>query len=255
MKPWAMPHNGFHICAQRRTEEQGPVADPPSACSLRRDFGLIWLSQLVSQVGDGISNLALLWFVYSITGSPVKTTIIGLLHTIPPIVLGPFIGVLCGPVAEKILPHRVERVPGGADRHHSLRRFNRHLHRQSPVCPGPPRRGGDGDVQSGADVVGASDCPARAIYGRECSHPEHDQPGHHFRSGIERSGDCPVRLAGSALSERRHVFRRQRSASGSCDWEQRSPVGETHSDRRFAPGKISWKGWPSSLSNNASSYC
>ena len=54
---------------------------------------MIWLSQLVSQVGDGISNLALLWFVYSITGSPVKTTIIGLLHTIPPIVLGPFIGV------------------------------------------------------------------------------------------------------------------------------------------------------------------
>jgi MFS transporter, DHA3 family, macrolide efflux protein len=60
---------------------------------LSRDFGLIWISQLVSQVGDGISNLALLWFVYSITGSPVKTTIIGLLHTIPPIVLGPFIGV------------------------------------------------------------------------------------------------------------------------------------------------------------------
>ena len=58
-----------------------------------RDFGLIWLSQLVSQVGDGISNLALLWFVYSVTGSPVKTTVIGLLHTIPPIVLGPFIGV------------------------------------------------------------------------------------------------------------------------------------------------------------------
>jgi len=58
-----------------------------------RDFGLIWFSQLVSQVGDGISNLALLWFVYSITGSPVKTTIIGLLHTIPPIVLGPIIGV------------------------------------------------------------------------------------------------------------------------------------------------------------------
>ncbi|MEK6640769.1 MAG: MFS transporter [Nitrospirota bacterium] len=54
---------------------------------------MIWLSQLVSQVGDGVSNLALLWFVYSITGSPVKTTIIGLIHTIPPIVLGPFIGV------------------------------------------------------------------------------------------------------------------------------------------------------------------
>ena len=66
-----------------------------------RDFGLIWLSQLVSQVGDGISNLALLWFVYSITGSPVKTTIIGLLHTIPPIVLGPFIGVFVDRLPKK----------------------------------------------------------------------------------------------------------------------------------------------------------
>jgi MFS transporter, DHA3 family, macrolide efflux protein len=67
-----------------------------------RDFGLIWLSQLVSQVGDGISNLALLWFVYSITGSPVKTTIIGLLHTIPPIVLGPFIGVYVDRLPKKV---------------------------------------------------------------------------------------------------------------------------------------------------------
>jgi MFS family permease len=67
-----------------------------------RDFGLVWLSQLVSQVGDGISNLALLWFVYSITGSPVKTTIIGLLHTIPPIVLGPLIGVYVDRLPKKI---------------------------------------------------------------------------------------------------------------------------------------------------------
>src|SRR5206468_9418887 len=67
-----------------------------------RDFGLIWLSQLVSQVGDGVSNLALLWFVYSITGSPVKTTIIGLIHTIPPIVLGPFIGVFVDRLPKKI---------------------------------------------------------------------------------------------------------------------------------------------------------
>jgi DHA3 family macrolide efflux protein-like MFS transporter len=67
-----------------------------------RDFGLIWFSQLVAQVGDGISNLALLWFVYSITGSPVKTTIIGLLHTIPPIVLGPLIGVYVDRLPKKL---------------------------------------------------------------------------------------------------------------------------------------------------------
>src|SRR5215467_16319002 len=78
-----------------------------------RDFGLIWLSQLVSQVGDGISNLALLWFVYSITGSPVKTTIIGLLHTIPPIVLGPFIGVYVDRLPKKLFlvgPYTVRAV-------------------------------------------------------------------------------------------------------------------------------------------------
>src|SRR5574341_2108975 len=69
---------------------------------LARDFRLVWLGQLVSQIADGISNLALLWFVYSITGSPVKTTIIGLLHTIPPIVLGPFIGVYVDRLPKKL---------------------------------------------------------------------------------------------------------------------------------------------------------
>lgn len=60
---------------------------------LSRDFGLIWWGQLISQVGDGVTKLALLWFVYSVTGSPIKTTVIGLLQTIPPIVFGPLIGV------------------------------------------------------------------------------------------------------------------------------------------------------------------
>lgn len=91
MKPWAIsPTN--RTSAHDGTEEQVP-AETRRPLLLTRNFGLIWLSQLVSQVGDGVSNLALLWFVYSITGSPVKTTIIGLIHTIPPIVLGPFIGV------------------------------------------------------------------------------------------------------------------------------------------------------------------
>jgi MFS family permease len=60
---------------------------------LSRDFGLVWWGQLISQIGDGITKLALLWFVYSITGSPLKTTVIGMLQTIPPIVFGPLIGV------------------------------------------------------------------------------------------------------------------------------------------------------------------
>ena len=48
---------------------------------------------MISQIGDGVSKLALLWFVYSITGSPLKTTVIGLLQTVPPILFGPLIGV------------------------------------------------------------------------------------------------------------------------------------------------------------------
>ncbi len=91
MKPAAISTTGL-TSTRNITQEKVPD-EIRRRLLLTKDFGLIWLSQLVSQVGDGISNLALLWFVYSITGSPVKTTIIGLLHTIPPIVLGPFIGV------------------------------------------------------------------------------------------------------------------------------------------------------------------
>ena len=57
------------------------------------DFGWLWWGQLVSQVGDGITRLALLWFVYSVTGSALQTTIVGLLQTLPPVIFGPLIGV------------------------------------------------------------------------------------------------------------------------------------------------------------------
>lgn len=70
---------------------------------LTRDFTLVWWGQMVSQIGDGVSKLALLWFVYAITGSPLKTTIIGLLQTLPPILFGPFIGVIVDRLPKKLL--------------------------------------------------------------------------------------------------------------------------------------------------------
>ncbi|HMS83795.1 MAG TPA: MFS transporter [Nitrospira sp.] len=70
---------------------------------LTRDFGLVWWGQLISQIGDGVSRLALLWFVYAVTGSPLKTSVIGLLQTIPPIVLGPIIGVYVDRFPKKVL--------------------------------------------------------------------------------------------------------------------------------------------------------
>ncbi|WP_447975284.1 MFS transporter [Nitrospira sp. Kam-Ns4a] len=68
-----------------------------------REFSLVWWGQLVSQIGDGVSKLAMLWFVYAITGSPLKTTVIGLLQTVPPILLGPLIGVLVDRLPRKAL--------------------------------------------------------------------------------------------------------------------------------------------------------
>jgi MFS family permease len=68
---------------------------------LTRDFSLVWWSQIISQVGDGVTKLALVWFVYSVTGSPMKTTIIGLLQTLPPILFGPLFGVCVDRLSKK----------------------------------------------------------------------------------------------------------------------------------------------------------
>ncbi len=93
-----------------------PVAEAPSGMEHARqlsvgtrpllltwDFGLVWWGQLISQIGDGVCRLALLWFVYAVTGSPLKTSIIGLLQTIPPIILGPIIGVYVDRLPKKVL--------------------------------------------------------------------------------------------------------------------------------------------------------
>jgi MFS family permease len=53
----------------------------------------LWAGQVISQIGDGLNKVALLWFVYDLTGSALKMTLIGLLQTIPPLLVGPLIGV------------------------------------------------------------------------------------------------------------------------------------------------------------------
>ena len=58
-----------------------------------KNFGLLFSGQVVSQIGDSMNKVALLWFVYELTGSAFSMTIIGLLQTIPPLVFGPLIGV------------------------------------------------------------------------------------------------------------------------------------------------------------------
>jgi predicted MFS family arabinose efflux permease len=58
-----------------------------------RNFGLLFAGQTISQIGDSLNKVALLWFVYELTGSALKMTVIGVLQTLPPLIFGPLIGV------------------------------------------------------------------------------------------------------------------------------------------------------------------
>lgn len=70
-----------------------------------RDPNVRWLyaGQLISQVGDGVSKVALLWFVYALTGSALKMTLIGVLQTLPPLLFGPFAGIVVDRVSKRTL--------------------------------------------------------------------------------------------------------------------------------------------------------
>jgi DHA3 family macrolide efflux protein-like MFS transporter len=65
------------------------------------DFRLVWLGEAVSQIGDGLNRVALLWFVYQTQHSALKTSVVGVLQTLPPLLLGPLFGVYLDRVAKK----------------------------------------------------------------------------------------------------------------------------------------------------------
>jgi MFS transporter, DHA3 family, macrolide efflux protein len=58
-----------------------------------RGFRLLWLGETVSQIGDGLNRVALLWFVYQTHHSTLKTSVVGVLQTLPALILSPLIGV------------------------------------------------------------------------------------------------------------------------------------------------------------------
>jgi DHA3 family macrolide efflux protein-like MFS transporter len=65
------------------------------------NFGWLWVGQVLSQIGDGVSKVALLYFVYDLTDSAMQMTVIGILETIPPLVLGAFAGVYLDRIPKK----------------------------------------------------------------------------------------------------------------------------------------------------------
>jgi DHA3 family macrolide efflux protein-like MFS transporter len=71
---------------------------------LLKDRNIRWLfvGQLISQIGEGVTKVALLWFVYNMTESALKMTLVGVLQTVPPLVFGPFAGVLLDRVSKRM---------------------------------------------------------------------------------------------------------------------------------------------------------
>lgn len=78
-----------------------------------RDFSLLYAGQVISQIGDALNKVALLWFVYELTGSALKMTMIGLLQTIPPLVFGPLIGVYLDRLPKKPVMIWVDVIRAG----------------------------------------------------------------------------------------------------------------------------------------------
>ncbi len=84
------------MCRTRTTSsEPQPDQHGPLGWHLlkTKDFALLFAGQAISQIGDSLNKVALLWFVYTLTGSALKMTVVGLLQTIPPLLFGPLIGV------------------------------------------------------------------------------------------------------------------------------------------------------------------
>jgi MFS family permease len=65
----------------------------PAYLARARGFRLLWLGEVVSQIGDGLNKVALLWFVYQTNHSALKTSVVGVLQTLPALLLSPMIGV------------------------------------------------------------------------------------------------------------------------------------------------------------------
>ena len=61
---------------------------------INRDYGLLFMGRLVSQVGDGILYFALTWLVLDLTGSGTVLGTLLLVSSIPGVVLAPLAGVL-----------------------------------------------------------------------------------------------------------------------------------------------------------------
>lgn len=70
---------------------------------INRDYGLLFLGRLVSQIGDGIHYFALAWLVLDLTGSGTALGTLLMAGSLPGILLAPFTGVLADTLDRKTI--------------------------------------------------------------------------------------------------------------------------------------------------------
>ncbi|MCF7826231.1 MAG: MFS transporter [Candidatus Marinimicrobia bacterium] len=61
---------------------------------LNRNISFLWLGQLISQAGDSVTHMAVIWLMLELTGSPSLTGFIAFAATAPALIFGLFSGVL-----------------------------------------------------------------------------------------------------------------------------------------------------------------
>lgn len=68
-----------------------------------KDFLLLFSGGLVSRIGNGIHNIALVWFILELTGSGTTTGTMLVLSTLPAVLIGPFGGLIADRINRKLL--------------------------------------------------------------------------------------------------------------------------------------------------------
>ena len=61
---------------------------------LNRNLSFLWLGQLISQAGDSITHMAVIWLMLDLTDSPSLTGLVAFVATAPALIFGLFSGVL-----------------------------------------------------------------------------------------------------------------------------------------------------------------
>jgi MFS family permease len=78
-----------------------------------RDLRWLWTAQAISQIGEGLNKVALLYLVYHLTQSTLKMTVIGVLETLPPLIVGPLLGVYVDRFPKKRIMMGVDGIRAG----------------------------------------------------------------------------------------------------------------------------------------------